>query len=283
MKRIFSMLAVFFLSLALAGCGSDLPLEETGPAPQITSADPEVITEEPPLLRLTGAEFQVVLDSGNYSWYYSLPGGERKAVLADGLHPSDSVCWERLAVNPTADSKISLEFDYSPDSIKVWCYGEGESVGMPLAMDGNQISLAEGRRIYHIHAAWQEGDRSCWGEADYLLLAEYHAEHTAAAQPQTVENPITGYCGNIVTTVFIDGKEFSFMYEDSVAIADILLNLDYDAMKICRCIHEFEISIDGSQPYEISLTNAFARCEDGQASLTEDQVGLIRQIVDGLR
>ena len=105
----------------------------------------------------------------------------------------------------------------------------------------------------------------------------------AAANPQTVEDPITGYCGNIVTTVYKDGKEFSFMYEDSVAIADILLNLAYDSEKKCRCIHEFEIAIDRSEPYQISLSNAFVRCGEGQASLTEEQVQTIRQIIEKLR
>ena len=34
--------------------------------------------------------------------------------------------------------------------------------------------------------------------------------HAPAAEPQTVEDPVTGYCGNTVTEVTLDGETYSF-------------------------------------------------------------------------
>lgn len=105
-------------------------------------------------------------------------------------------------------------------------------------------------------------------------------KHTLAEAPQIVDDPVTGYCGNTMTTIAIDGQEYTFMGSDSVNLTDILINLKYDPMRVCRCAPEFTVKTEFGEPYGVDLTNGYARCKDGQADLTVDQIDLIQKILD---
>ena len=107
--------------------------------------------------------------------------------------------------------------------------------------------------------------------------------HGPADEPGLCAYPTVGYCGNIVTTVKMDGREYSFMYEDSVALTDILTNqLAYDPDLICRCIAPITVETELGGPYYVNLEESFARCDAGQAALTEAQCQRIRQILENL-
>jgi len=108
-------------------------------------------------------------------------------------------------------------------------------------------------------------------------------QHELAKEPQIIDNPVSGYCGNIMTTVYLDGKEISFMYDDSVVLTDILINLAYDSEKICRCMAEFEVDTESGKGYEVNLTEGFVRFEGGQAELTEEQAARMKEIIERLR
>lgn len=112
--------------------------------------------------------------------------------------------------------------------------------------------------------------------------AEVNGEHThrVAAQPQTVDDPISGYCGNMVTTLYIDGEAYTFMYDHSVALTDILVNLDYDEGKLCRCLPEYTADTEFGKGYGINLSQGYARCDRGQADLTVSQIKRIAAIVE---
>ena len=90
------------------------------------------------------------------------------------------------------------------------------------------------------------------------------------------------YCGNTVTRVYIGEETFDLTGNDSIAITDILANLNYDPNKVCRCAAAFTVDIEGLENIQVHLGEAFARCEKGQADLTEAQVQTIREIVQGL-
>ena len=107
--------------------------------------------------------------------------------------------------------------------------------------------------------------------------------HSFAEEPELCAYPTVGYCGNIVTTVKVDGEEYSFMYDDSVALTDILTNqLTYDPDLLCRCIAPITVETELSVPYYVNLEECFARCDAGQASLTEEQTQTIRDIINHL-
>lgn len=102
--------------------------------------------------------------------------------------------------------------------------------------------------------------------------------HQPAAEPQTVETPVSGYCGNTVTTVTADGEAYSFWGGDSVALTDILENLAY-APEICRCPTEYAVDTESGSGYGVNLTESFARCEKGQAALMAEQAETVRDII----
>ena len=104
--------------------------------------------------------------------------------------------------------------------------------------------------------------------------------HVPAEDPQTVDDPVTGYCGNTMTTIILDDKEYTFMGSDSVNLTDILINLKYDPMRVCRCAPEFTVKTEFGEPYGVNLSQGYARCEDGQADLTEEQIERIHEVLD---
>lgn len=104
--------------------------------------------------------------------------------------------------------------------------------------------------------------------------------HRVASEAQTVDDPITGYCGNTQTTLHIGDKEYTFMYGHSVTLTDILINFNYDPMRVCRCRPEYTVDTEFGKGYGINLTQGYARCEKGQADLTQEQIGTIAGIIE---
>jgi hypothetical protein len=115
-----------------------------------------------------------------------------------------------------------------------------------------------------------------------IVFGEEHT-HQTASEPQTVADPISGYCGNTQTTVYIDGEAYTFMYDHSVTLTDILINLAYDPNKICRCRPEYTVDTEFGKGYGINLTAGYARCEKGQADLTKEQIDQIRTIIEWIK
>ena len=63
------------------------------------------------------------------------------------------------------------------------------------------------------------------GPSKPLSEEEICTDHDLAEAPQTADDPVTGYCGNTVTTIDLDGKIYSFEGSDSVNLTDVLINL----------------------------------------------------------
>ena len=115
--------------------------------------------------------------------------------------------------------------------------------------------------------------------------------HAPAEADNVVPHETNYYCGNTITTIRCTGGvagppegesewEKSFWGSPSVELTDLLLFLDYSG-DICRCLPEYEVTTEFSDtPYGINLTEAYARHDGGQVSLTEEQVSAIRSIID---
>ena len=109
--------------------------------------------------------------------------------------------------------------------------------------------------------------------------------HLPAETAQTVKDPFTGYCGNTQTTVVYNDKTVSLMPGPSVTLTDLLINLNYDPGKTCKCAdYDVTVTTELGGPYYISLDSAYARCtnEQGllaQADLTAEQIKTIRDIL----
>lgn len=115
-------------------------------------------------------------------------------------------------------------------------------------------------------------------------LMEYSStdEHThdLVSEPQTISEPITGFCGNIVTRIIKDGVEKSFSSGDSVELTSILINLNY-SKPMCKCAAEFLVYVETeSEPYEVNLSQNFVRFGGKHAELTQQQVETITTILN---
>lgn len=106
--------------------------------------------------------------------------------------------------------------------------------------------------------------------------------HRFAETEETVEDPVKGFCGNMTVVIDVAGERHTISGSDAVAITDILINLDYDPEQVCRCMTDITVDTETLTGIRLNLTEAFARCEQGQAALTEKQAGIIREIIDNL-
>lgn len=69
------------------------------------------------------------------------------------------------------------------------------------------------------------------------------------------------------------------MYEKSVAITDLLANLNYDKSKLCKCLPEYTVDTEFGTGYGINLSESYARLGDAQADLTQEQTEELKQII----
>ncbi len=104
------------------------------------------------------------------------------------------------------------------------------------------------------------------------------------AEKSTAETEASGgWCGNTQAWVWLDAEKYTLAGSDAIVLTEILQNLAYDPNALCRCMAEFTVDTELMTGIEVSLTNAFARCDLGQASLTKQQVEIIQDILNGLK
>lgn len=242
---------------------------------------PEPELEKAPDLTVRWGNEEMVIGTGNCSWRGPAVNGQIMEYIACGSHPLDNS--HALEFKAVEGDQITLSFPVAPDEIRVLRWnvddlGNMDAQAQQVTPDHLVIPVEPGAWIYEVTAKWQ---RDTWGgEASYALYLERSHIHETAKTVQTVADPVTGYCGNTQTTVHRDGNDITFSGEDSVELTDILINLDYDPLRICRCRTEFTVDTEFRTGIEVNLSQAFARCERGQADLTAEQIRIIREILD---
>lgn len=119
---------------------------------------------------------------------------------------------------------------------------------------------------------------------DRAVLDSDHFHGFADAGTTKNSTAATGgaYCGNTKTTIHIGGESVDVWGSDSITITRILDNLDYDPNKVCRCMAPITVDTELISGIEVHLGEAFARCEQGQADLTEGQTNALREIFNQL-
>lgn len=116
-------------------------------------------------------------------------------------------------------------------------------------------------------------------EGNLSTISSDHT-HNPALEEQTVSDPVSGYCGNTITTIYFDdNKSYEFWGGESVTITDILINLDYDKNKFCNCSPEYTVDTEFGTGYGINISEGYARCKDGQADLTQEQIDKLKDII----
>lgn len=278
---------VLLLGLALTGCAVET--QGMGETMNVTSQTvlsekKTETTDKPPELTLPFSQGTVLANQGTYCWNYDSGNGKWAAVCCDCIHPLQS---EHLLQAPITDTpQIKLSFAVMPDTVSVRCwpdtaFGNTNAKSKKCDVADFVLTLTPGGYIYEVTAQWEQTGQNSYGEACYVfyaILEEKH-DHTPANEPQTVADPVTGYCGNTMTTLYIGKESYTFMGGNSVTLTDILINLDYCEGKTCRCMAEYKVDTEFGTGYEINLTQGFARCGKGQAALTEEQIETIARII----
>ena len=240
---------------------------------------------EVPGMMLRHNNGSVPVAPAGFSWNYPNGDGTMAAVIADHQHPL--YCQNTLEPISVDAAQVSLVFACVPDSVQIRCWPDSawnrSDVPSQDVDCGEDFAfeLKPGGYIYEITAQWAESENAHFGSVSYyayVACGEIHA-HGPAAEPQTVADPITSYCGNTQTTLYIGDKEYTFMGGYSVELTDILINLEYDPMRVCRCRPEYTADTEFGLGYGINLRAGYARCEKGQAELTQAQLDTIAEII----
>ena len=282
MKKAFSIFVAFALVITLAACqGEQVPTQTHEPGSHGTS---KPTSEKPPVLRIQVSNGKTVeATRGTYSWMYDRGDGIWMGVEADSMHPLQMQ--DLLTPFVTADETIELLFDIPPQDITVRCWsdaqwGEVDASGEMVALEEDHLKLRNGAYIYEVCASWTGENLAAAGTAHYsfYVVRDDHG-HEAAEKAQTVVDPYSGYCGNTMTTISMDGKEYTFEGSDSVYLTDLLLNLAYDPDKLCDCMSEFTVKTEFGGHYGVNLSQGYARYDGAQADLTKEQIEVIRNIL----
>ena len=285
MKKLLAITLVVILIFSMTACQNSGKISCPASNPTGIIDTSEMLSTKPPDLKIIDSNAQEIkAELGTYQWQWDRGDGNWTGVCADSSHPLE---WkEFLTPLITTDGTVELEFAVQPQRFTISCWSDEywdntSADSETVCLTGNTLELKDGGYIYEIIAWWDQDGSSPYGDAIYgfYVIQDNHS-HIQAEQPQTVDDPVAGYCGNTMTTIILDGKEYTFMGSDSVNLTDILINLKYDPMRVCRCAPEFTVKTEFGEPYGVNLNQGYARCEEGQADLTPDQVTFIQQILD---
>ena len=268
---------------------------------------PEPAFKKPPVGTLRTPEGDTSLHAAGYSWFCQKSDGIMEATIADQTsRPLPKGSLKPITIsNEFAETVyayvspgkyvptnslgyfVKVAWETMPTSVAITCWPDTvwtnrdtreETV---VFHEEPAFYAKHGGYIYEIAATWDDTGIGYYGTANYYvyIIGGQEHSHQVAATAQTVDDPVTGYCGNTQTTLYIKDKSYTFMYGHSVTLTDILVNLDYDPVKVCRCMAEYKVDTEFGKGYQINLTQEFARCEKGQAALTQEQIDAIAEII----
>ena len=289
MKKLLSILIAVILIFTMTACQNQISCPAADEPDQInapgSNGASKPTSKEPPELKILDSTcLGIVANMGTYSWTYDNGDGTQTGVCADSSHPLE---WQEFLIPmSTSDDTVELYFDVQPQEVSVRCWsdeywGKVDAEEENVTLIENTLKVKDGGYIYEVVARWTGENLAAEGTVYYgfYIVKDLHL-HMSAIRPETVDDPVTGYCGNTITTIILEDKEYTFMGSDSVNLTDILINLKYDPMKVCRCIPEFTVKTEFGEPYGVNLTLGYARCEGGQANLTVEQIKMIQEILD---
>lgn len=287
MKKQIAWVLALALLFTLAACGTQNP-EAANPNPPGSSCASKPTMMKPPGLTVSlGKGERYDGTTCTYTWTFDTGRGEKDGICADSPHPLE--LQELLIPVETTVDAVELQFEVAPQSVSVRCwndtlFGNSTAESANAALSGNLLELRPGGYVYEVTATWTGENLAAEGTVHYAFYIIKHSvqfahTHTTAEASQTGDEPVNGYCGNMITKLQIDGKEYAFQGSDSVNLTDLLINLSYDPALVCKCLPEIYVETELGMTYGISLSG-YARCDEGQASLTEAQLDLILQILE---
>lgn len=119
----------------------------------------------------------------------------------------------------------------------------------------------------------------------YRVIRISKGDGTYKPANEVIGVPDTDNDDSFQTTIcFENGKSYTFMGNESVELTNLLNNLKYDSKKLCKCLPEYKIDTEFGIGYGIRLDGeGYARCDKGQAELTEEQIETVTRIIEWAR
>ena len=139
----------------------------------------------------------------------------------------------------------------------VLCLGAWSVIILPAMMPAKAMDAAESAVLNNAGAPPE-----CMQDIYYSATADSIVEGSSA---QT-------------DSILVQGSRYSISEQDAAALRKILSKLNYNPHKVCRCLPQFTLEISGVK-YGIHLDEGYARCDKGQAPLTQEQLLAIREIL----
>lgn len=91
------------------------------------------------------------------------------------------------------------------------------------------------------------------------------------------ENPTAGATKPVTASIAVTGAKYFLSAEDAATVLEILKGLEYNPAKLCKCLPQFRV-VTQTEDYGVHLSEGYARCDAGQAKLTQEQIDIIREI-----
>lgn len=121
-----------------------------------------------------------------------------------------------------------------------------------------------------------------WASLILPAMMPASADNAMAEAPAMLEDA-EKYNGNTLNTspttqsviVVVEGVSYSVSGQESSAAAEFLPTLEYNPAKVCKCLPQFQV-VTETGTYGIHLGEGYARCRQGQAALTQEQIDILQ-------
>ena len=150
----------------------------------------------------------------------------------------------------------------------VLCIGIWSMTVLPAMMPAKSADRAESAELYN------GGGMIC---AEDVTLDRFEALYSSSEKEDgdtKAESSLTqgGY-------LLFRGKKYPISAADGKLLYSIVKDLPYHPLKVCKCLPQFKFEAEDGSSYGLHLSEGYARCSEGQAALSEEQILQIRVIL----
>lgn len=150
----------------------------------------------------------------------------------------------------------------------VLCIGIWSVTVLPAMMPAQSADCAESAELYN--GGGMICDEEVAGDPPEILYSSSEKE----VGDTKAESSLTqgGY-------LLIRGEKYPISAADGKLLYSIVKDLPYHPYKVCKCLPQFKFETEDGRSYGLHLSEGYARCDKGQAALSEEQILQIRVIL----
>lgn len=113
--------------------------------------------------------------------------------------------------------------------------------------------------------------------ADVIINEQVNQASTETTQPGETEDGPTEF---LLKVTSIDGVAKFASVDNSTALRKILESLSYSKLELCNCEPEYTLDNGYGVQYSVNLTEGYARCDKGQATLSDQDLKTLKTILN---